>query len=171
MTVTATYASPLGPLLLASEGDALTGLWLPGQRYYAAGLGPEAAEAAEDGGAPILRAAAEWLDAYFAGARPEISALSIAPKGSEFQKLVWSLLADIPYGETTTYGALAVRAEALLDHRTSPRAVGAAVGRNPISIILPCHRVLGAGGSLTGYAGGLEKKAWLLRHEGAQKTL
>ena len=125
MTLTATYPSPLGPLLLASEGDALTGLWLPGQRYFAAGLEPDTAE---DGDAPVLRAAAVWLDAYFAGARPEISALSLAPRGSEFQRLVWSLLRDIPYGETTTYGAIADRAEKLLGRRTSPRAVGAAVG-------------------------------------------
>ena len=167
MTFTATYASPLGPLLLASEDEALTGLWLAGQKYYAQGLG---ADAVEDADAPVLRGAAEWLDAYFAGRRPE-AVLKLAPKGSEFQRLVWSLLMDIPYGESTTYGALAVRAETILGRRTSARAIGAAVGCNPISIIVPCHRVLGADGSLTGYAGGLEKKAWLLRHEEAQKTL
>ena len=163
MTVTATYSSPLGPLLLAAESDTLTGLWLSGQEYFAAGLDP----AAEEGDAPVLRAAAAWLGAYFSGEKPEIAGLSLAPKGSGFQKLVWSLLTEIPYGETTTYGALAAEAEGQLGRRTSARAVGAAVGRNPISIILPCHRVLGASGSLTGYAGGLEKKAWLLRHEGA----
>lgn len=163
MTVTTMYASPLGPLLLASEGDALTGLWLPGQKYYAAGVGPVAAE----GDAPILRASAQWLDAYFAGQKPTASALKLAPKGSEFQRLIWELLRAIPYGETTTYGTLAAEAEARLGRRTSARAVGAAVGRNPISIIIPCHRVLGAGGGLTGYAGGLDKKEWLLRHEGA----
>ena len=163
MTVTTTYPSPLGPLLLAGSEDALTGLWLPGQKYYAAGLEPEAA----DGDAPVLRAAAEWLDAYFAGGRPEAKALRLSPKGSEFQRLVWERLRDIPYGVTTTYGALAADAEKRLGRRTSARAVGAAVGRNPISIIIPCHRVLGAKDSLTGYAGGLEKKAWLLRHEGA----
>lgn len=168
MTFTSTYASPLGPLLLAAEGDALTGLWLPGQKYYAAGL-PSDAE--QDASRPILRAAAAWLDSYFSGEKPEPSALSLAPRGSEFQRLVWALLTEIPYGETTTYGALAAEAEKRLGRRTSARAVGAAVGRNPISIIIPCHRVLGAGGGLTGYAGGLEKKAWLLRHEGAQKTL
>ncbi len=164
MTFTSTYPSPLGPLLLASEGDALTGLWLPGQKFFAAGL-PE--NAAEDPSQPLLKSASKWLDAYFAGDRPEISALSLAPKGSGFQKAIWSLLRDIPYGETTTYGALAAKAEARLGRRTSARAVGAAVGRNPISILIPCHRVLGAGGSLTGYAGGLDKKEWLLRFEGA----
>ena len=165
MTFTSSYASPLGPLLLASDGDALTGLWLDGQKYYAAGLAEDASEAPSQ---PVLKAAAKWLDAYFAGVRPEISALPLSPKGSEFQKLVWSLLRDIPYGETTTYGALAAKAEACLDRRTSARAVGAAVGRNPISIIIPCHRVLGASGCLTGYAGGLDKKEWLLRFEGAR---
>ena len=163
MTLTATYASPLGPLLLSSEGDALTGLWLPGQKHFAAGLDPAAAE----GSTPALRAAAEWLDAYFAGRRPEPSALRLAPRGSGFQRLIWSLLTAIPYGETTTYGALAAQAEKCLGRRTSARAVGAAVGRNPISILIPCHRVLGASGSLTGYAGGLDKKEWLLRHEGS----
>ena len=163
MTVAKTYASPLGPLLLASAGDALTGLWLPGQKYYAAGVGPVAAE----GDAPILRASVQWLDAYFAGDKPEISALPLAPGGSDFQKLIWELLRDIPYGETTTYGTLAAKAETRLGRKTAARAVGAAVGRNPISIIIPCHRVLGADRSLTGYAGGLDKKEWLLRHEGA----
>ncbi len=164
MTFTSTYASPLGRLLLASEEDALTGLWLPGQKHYAAHL---PAEAAEDASRPILRAAAAWLDAYFAGDEPEARALKLAPKGSGFQMLVWELLAEIPCGDTTSYGALAAKAEARLGRRTSPRAVGAAVGRNPISIILPCHRVIGASGRLTGYAGGLDKKEWLLRFEGA----
>ena len=164
MTVTCAYASPLGSLLLAAEREALTGLWLPGQKYYAAGL-PE--DAAEDPSHPVLQTAAEWLDAYFAGEKPEAQALKMAPRGSEYQRLVWGLLREIPYGETTTYGALAAKAETRLGRKTAARAVGAAVGRNPISIIIPCHRVLGASGSLTGYAGGLDKKEWLLRHEGA----
>ncbi len=164
MIYTSIYESPLGPLLLASEGESLTGLWLPGQKYYAAGL-PE--DAAEDPSQSALRAAAEWLDAYFAGQRPDPRALTLAPGGSGFQRLVWELLRDIPYGETATYGALAAKAETLLGRKTSARAVGAAVGRNPISILIPCHRVLGADRSLTGYAGGLDKKEWLLRHEGA----
>ena len=165
MTVTCAYASPLGSLLLAAEREALTGLWLPGQKYYAAGL-PE--DAAEDPSHPVLQTAAEWLDAYFAGDKPEISAVPLAPGGSDFQKLIWGLLREIPYGETTTYGALAAKAETRLGRKTAARAVGAAVGRNPISIIIPCHRVLGADRSLTGYAGGLDKKEWLLRHEGAR---
>ena len=164
MTGVTTYASPLGPLLLAAEADALTGLWLPGQKYYAASL---PADAAEEPSLPPLRAAAAWLDAYFAGERPDPRALKLRPAGSEYRKLIWDLLLDIPCGETTTYGALAARAGIILGRRTSPRAAGAAVGRNPISVIIPCHRVLGAVGGLTGYAGGLEKKEWLLRHEGA----
>ena len=164
MIFTSSYDSPLGTLLLAAEGDALVGLWLPGQKYYAAGL-PE--DAAEDPSLPALRAAAEWLDAYFAGDKPEAQALTMAPRGSGFQRLVLELLREIPYGKTTTYGALAAKAETQLGRKTAARAVGAAVGRNPISIIIPCHRVLGASGSLTGYAGGLDKKEWLLRHEGA----
>ena len=164
MTVTCAYASPLGSLLLAAEKEALTGRWLPGQKYYAAGL---TEDATEDTSHPVLLAAADWLDAYFAGDKPEISALPLAPGGSDFQKLIWGLLREIPYGETTTYGTLAAKAETRLGRKTAARAVGAAVGRNPISIIIPCHRVLGADRSLTGYAGGLDKKEWLLRHEGA----
>ena len=165
MIFTSSYDSPLGTLLLAAEKDVLTGLWLPGQKYYAAGL-PE--DAAEDPSHPVLQTAAEWLDAYFAGDKPEFSAVPLAPGGSDFQKLIWGLLREIPYGETTTYGALAAKAESRLGRKTAARAVGAAVGRNPISIIIPCHRVLGADRSLTGYAGGLDKKEWLLRHEGAR---
>ena len=164
MTVTCTYASPLGSLLLAAEKEALTGLWLPGQKYYAAGL---TEDAMEDPSHPVLLAAAKWLDAYFAGEKPEAQALKMAPRGSEYQRLVWELLRDIPYGETTTYGTLAAKVETRLGRKTAARAVGAAVGRNPISILIPCHRVLGADRSLTGYAGGLDKKEWLLRHEGA----
>ena len=164
MIYTASIPSPLGLLLLAGAEDALTGLWLPGQRYFGASLPAATAEAPYH---PPLLAAAEWLEAYFAGERPEPGVLTLAPEGSEFQKLIWSLLTEITYGETLTYGHLAAEAERRLGHRTSARAVGAAVGRNPISIIIPCHRVIGADGSLTGYAGGRDKKEGLLRHEGA----
>ncbi len=164
MIYTAGIPSPLGRLLLAGSEDALTGVWLPGQKYHGAGLPTETAEAPNH---PPLRAAAEWLEAYFAGEKPEPRSLRLAPRGSEFRELVWELLLGIPYGETVTYGALAAEAEKRLGRRTSARAVGAAVGRNPISIVIPCHRVIGADGSLTGYAGGLDKKEWLLRHEGA----
>ena len=164
MIVTNTYASPLGPLLLASDGEGLRGLWLPEQKYYAAGLPEARRDGPED---PILRRAKAWLDDYFAGKAPPLGRLRLSPVGTEFQKAVWSLLTEIPCGETRTYGALAEEIGKRLGRRTSARAVGAAVGRNPISILIPCHRVLGADGSLTGYAGGLDKKEWLLRHEGA----
>ena len=164
MIYTAHVPSPLGLLLLSAKEDALIGLWLPGQKYYGAGL-PE--KTAEDADYAPLRAAALWLEAYFAGKNPETRSLRLSPHGSEYQRLIWAMLSEIPYGATVTYGALAAEAEMRLGRRTSARAVGAAVGRNPISVIIPCHRVIGSDGSLTGYAGGLDKKEWLLRHEGA----
>ena len=150
------YPSPLGPLTLASDGCALTGLWLAGQKYF----GGDALqwEARED--VPIFTEARLWLDAYFAGEQPDPEELPLAPTGTAFRQAVWQQLLRIPYGETVTYGDLAARLSC-----GSPRAVGGAVGRNPISIIIPCHRVLGADGSLTGYAGGTECKRWLLAHE------
>ena len=157
MTYSTRLASPLGPLALASDGEAVTGLWLEGQKYFAAGL---AAEPEERPDLPVFRKAAAWLDAYFE--ERELPPLPpLAPKGSAFRQRVWELLLGIPFGTTTTYGALAS------ELGSSPRAVGSAVGRNPISILIPCHRVVGADGSLTGYAGGVEKKRALLELEGA----
>ncbi len=158
-----TYPSPVGTLTLAADetGQALAGLWLEGQKYFPACLERQAV----CGGFPILDRAKKWLDRYFAGERPESGELPLVFRGSEFQQAVWEELRRIPYGETVTYGDLAA-ALARQGRRTSARAVGGAVGRNPISIIVPCHRVAGAGGGLTGYAGGLERKTWLLRHEG-----
>ena len=154
-------SSPLGPLVLASNGQALTGLWLAGQRYFPAELPPRRE------GLPLFAQAQAWLEAYFSGARPAWD-LPLAPAGTAFQRLVWELLLEIPYGQTTTYGALARQAAARLGRDSmSSQAVGGAVGRNPISILIPCHRVLGADGGLVGYAGGVEKKRWLLRREGA----
>lgn len=155
------YDSPLGTLTLAGSEEALTGLWLPGQKYFAATL-PSDALRRDD--LPVFRQAASWLDAYFAR-RLLPSLPPLAPVGSDFRQAVWQLLLEIPYGETTTYGALARR----LRQRgisAAPQAVGGAVGHNPISIIIPCHRVVGSHGSLTGYAGGLAAKARLLAHEG-----
>jgi len=159
---TAVYPSPLGPLLLASEADSLTGLWLPGQKYYAAGL---SADAVEDPDRPILRKTADWLTDYFSGGNPDPGTLPLSPQGTAYQKLIWQLLLMIPFGKTRTYGQVAKEAAKALGRRTSARAVGSAVGRNPISIIIPCHRVLGASGALTGYAGGLKSKEWLLSFE------
>ena len=160
MYQTTTYASPVGELTLASDGTALTGLWLEGQKHF----GGSSGEALVPGGAdlPVFQAARAWLDRYFAGEKPSPLELSLAPAGTPFQRAVWERLQAIPYGTVTTYGALARELGG-----ASPRAVGSAVGRNPISIIIPCHRVVGADGGLTGYAGGLGRKLWLLRHEGA----
>ena len=156
------YSSPVGPLLLASDGDHLTGLWLEGQKYFAATVKEPMEEEAD---LPVFAAARRWLDGYFAGDRPSPDALPLAPAGSDFRRKVWAILCRIPYGETMTYGQIA-RLLAEEGGGMSPQAVGGAVGHNPISIIIPCHRVVGTGGSLTGYAGGVKKKAWLLAHEG-----
>ena len=167
------YDSPLGPIRLASDGESIIGLWLEGQKYFLQTLGPDAKEA----DLPIFHQTAAWLDAYFAGRRPQSGNGTVsdalpelprlAPRGSEFRQRVWRLLLEIPYGEVTTYGALAKRlAEESGRMSMSAQAVGGAVGHNPISILIPCHRVVGSDGSLTGYAGGIEKKAALLRLEG-----
>lgn len=156
------YDSPVGTLTIASDGAAVCGLWLEGQKYHG-GTVPEEMERNDDaGGFAELRA---WLDAYFAGEVPDPSSVPLAPIGSEFRQAVWQKLLQIPYGELTTYGDIA---KALKEERgkASALAVGGAVGHNPISIIIPCHRVVGSDGSLTGYAGGLARKTWLLEHEG-----
>lgn len=153
--------SPVGELLLAAGDDALRGLWLAGQKHYAPGT--EGGEIRDD--LPVFAQAKEWLDAYFGGKRPNPGLLSLAPRGTPYQQEIWALLREIPYGEVTTYGALAKRYEEKTGRKTSARAVGSAVGRNPISIIVPCHRVVGVDGSLTGFAAGLERKTFLLKLE------
>lgn len=159
------YESPLGWLTLAEENGALTGLWMENQKYFPQNL-PGEYKASE-----TLSHAADWLDCYFAGKNPEIHKLPMNPQGTEFQQQVWKILCRIPYGETTTYAAIAGEIAALRGlERMSAQAVGGAVGHNPISIIIPCHRVLGTDGSLTGYAGGVERKRWLLEFE-AEGTL
>lgn len=165
MELTTHLPSPLGELLLSSDGLCLTGLWLPGQKYYAAGLPAGAAEATDH---PVFAEAGAWLDRYFAGQRPSPKELRLGPRGRAFRQLIWSLLLEIPYGETETYGGLAEKAARRLGlPRMSAQAVGGAVGHNPISLIIPCHRVVGTGGSLTGYAGGVAAKRRLLLLEGA----
>ena len=157
MYSTMKYASPVGVLTLAGEGENIVGLWLEGQKYFGAKL-----DLSGEGALPVFDRARDWLDRYFAGEWPSPAELPLAPVGTPFQKTVWKALCEIPCGETVTYGELAKRLH------TSPRAVGSAVGHNPISIIVPCHRIMGADGSLTGYAGGVERKKWLLAHEGVK---
>ena len=159
MIYTAHYASPLGGITLASDGMALTGLYFDGERDF-----PDLSTARKKD-LPVLGEAMRWLDLYFAGKEPDFMP-ALAPAGTPFQQAVWAILRTIPYGETTTYGAIAKRLEKSTGKRMSAQAVGGAVGRNPISILIPCHRVIGANGSLTGYAGGLDKKEYLLRMEG-----
>lgn len=168
MTVTTRYDSPIGSIWLAGDDRVLTGLWIEGAKHCAASLPKDAIDAAE-GVTPPLRDTAQWLDDYFAGKRPLPRDLAFQINASAFRQGVCRLLEEIPYGETTTYGALAGEIARRMGRvRMSARAVGGAVGRNPISIIVPCHRVLGADGSLTGYAGGVERKRFLLRHEGVE---
>ena len=157
------YASPLGRLLLAADEEGLTGLWLEGQKYFAAGLPQQR----EEQRTPALEEACRWRDTYLTGREPDVTP-PLHPVGSDFQRAVWQLLLQIPYGQTTTYGALAgeLARQRGLTH-FSAQAVGGAVGHNRVSIIIPCHRVVGSGGSLTGYAGGLENKIKLLELESA----
>jgi len=160
MTYTMRYPSPVGMLTLSSGGAAITGLWIAGQKYFASGLPDDALEQPD---LPVFQQAAAWLDAYFAEeGLPPLPALD--PQGTPFRRSVWEALLDIPYGMTVTYGELAEKLQ-YAGIYTSPRAVGGAVGHNPISILIPCHRVLGADGSLTGYAGGVERKRFLLELE------
>ena len=160
MLYTSHYASPLGGMTLVSDGTALVGLYFDGQKYAAEGL--DATRTQKN--LPIFEEARRWLNVYFSGRKPDFTPLT-APAGTAFQQSVWEILRTIPYGQTVTYGAIARRIEQNTGCRMSAQAVGGAVGRNPISILIPCHRVVGTNGSLTGYAGGLDKKAYLLRIE------
>ena len=158
------YASPIGPMTLASDGEHIVGLWLEGQKYFA---GTVKGAMLPNDSLPVFEAAKRWLDEYFAGGKPAVSQLPLAPVGSEFRQTVWKLLCEIPYGEVSTYGELAKKIAKMQNKPTmSPQAVGGAVCHNPISIIIPCHRVVGTGGSLTGYAGGIPAKIKLLELEG-----
>lgn len=161
MIYTKHYDSPLGGILLAADETGLTGLWFDGAKYFAAGLVGEVGR----GETPVLAETVRWLDCYFAGTEPDFTP-PLHPRGSAFRLAVWDILRQIPYGATVTYGEIARRLAAQRGQsRLSAQAVGGAVGHNTISIILPCHRVVGTDGSLTGYAGGLDKKTALLRLE------
>ena len=165
MQYTTSHASPLGTLTVAGTGESITGLWMDGQKYYAATIKGRIEEKHD---LPVFAKAREWLDAYFAGEKPAISQLPLTPVGSDFRKAIWDILREIPYGQYTTYGAIAKLAASRMNRKSmSSQAVGGAVGHNPISIIIPCHRVVGSNGSLTGFAGGIDKKIKLLELEGA----
>jgi methylated-DNA-[protein]-cysteine S-methyltransferase len=167
MLYSATYASPLGPIMTASGGDNLVGLWFVGQKYFA----PNADAFEEKPELPVLLQTTRWLDRYFAGDSPSIDTLPLAPEGGPFRQTVWKLLRAIPYGQCVTYGDIAKQTAALLGKtRMSSQAIGGAVGHNPIAVIIPCHRVVGTSGSLTGYAGGIDKKVKLLQLEGVDMS-
>ena len=156
------YASPLGAVTLAADGEHLTGLWFDGQAHFAETV----EEGAEEAELPVFDRTREWLDAYFSGRDPGFTP-PLAWKGTPFRQAVWELLLTVPFGQTVTYGLLAQRLRTEKGFpNASPRAVGGAVGHNPISLLVPCHRVLGTGGRLTGYAGGLDRKRYLLTMEG-----
>ena len=161
MIHTCTYPSPLGNMLLAADEVGLTGLWFEGQKYFANTL-PEETVAQET---PVLTQAKKWLDIYFSGKAPDFTP-PLHPTGSPFRQAVWQILLRIPYGQTMTYGEIAKKLAQMegMSHM-SAQAVGGAVGHNEVSIIIPCHRVVGTNGSLTGYAGGMEKKIALLKLE------
>lgn len=162
---TSVYSSELGDILLAADEIGLTGLWFFGQSYFADTLPAE--QVAQE--TPILAQAREWLDEYFSGKEPDFTP-TLHPMGSPFRQAVWKLLLQIPYGQTTTYGEIARQLEKLQNRpHMSAQAVGGAVGHNGISIIIPCHRVVGTKGNLTGYAGGLDKKMALLELEHANR--
>ncbi len=155
------YDSPFGGMTAASDGTALTGLWFDGQKYFAAGLDANH----EEKQLPVFEETGRWLDIYFSGREPDFTP-QLSMNTTPFRRAVWEILLTIPYGQTMTYGEIAAEiAKQRGLSRMSAQAVGGAVGHNPISLIIPCHRVIGADGSLTGYAGGLDKKAKLLALE------
>ena len=166
MTFLQHYNSPLGGILLAADEIGLTGLWFDGQKYFARDLPAEHVEQ----NTPVLSEAKRWLDIYFTGREPDFTP-PLHPVGSAFRQAVWEILLQIPYGQTTTYGEIARQLAAKLGlPRMSAQAVGGAVGHNEVSIIIPCHRVVGTSGSLTGYAGGIDKKVKLLELEHTDMT-
>lgn len=159
------YKSPIGEYTMASDGKSLLGLWLHGQKYFGMPLLTTAVNYSD---LQIFKDTQNWLDKYFAGKNPQISELPLAPIGNDFRQRIWQLLCEIPYGKICTYADIAkIVAKERRIPKMSAQAIGGAVGHNPISIIIPCHRVVSSNGSLTGYAGGIETKIKLLKHEGA----
>lgn len=164
MLIKSEYESPLGKMLLLSDGTALLGAWFAEQKYYGAGYVVEAITVGED---EMIREGKRWLTEYFAGKVPAMGQLVLAPQGTAFRKKVYDILVKIPYGETMSYQAIVSALRQQYGGAIgSARAVGGAVGHNPLSLIIPCHRVIGSNGALTGYAGGLDRKVKLLQQEG-----
>lgn len=167
MICTGKYRSPLGEITLAGTGEFLTGLWFQGQKYYGAGIAGKSREQE----IPVFKDVRRWLDLYFAGKDPGFVP-ALKPEGTPFRQEVWKILLEIPYGQVTTYGELSRKMAARKGLKSmSAQAVGGAVGHNPISLLIPCHRVIGTNGSMTGYAGGIDKKEALLKLEKAGKQL
>ncbi len=161
MDFTHHYSSPLGGITMASDGECLTGLWFDEQKYFADTLSVQREEKDLD----VFRRTDNWLDIYFSGKEPNFTP-PLRMKGTEFRQEVWQILLTIPFGKTMTYGEIAkILADRRGNNSMSAQAVGGAVAHNPVSLIIPCHRVIGTNGALTGYAGGLDKKTWLLDME------
>ena len=163
MYVTEYETDLIGKLTLGADEHGLTGSWFNNDRYYLTGIN-EPLERVDS--LPVFQQAFEWLDRYFAKEQPSPAELPLAPRGTTFQQSVWKALEAIPYGKVVTYGDIAEEISHMQGRRTSARAVGGAVGRNPLCVIIPCHRVIGASGSLTGFGGGIPSKLALLEHEG-----
>ncbi|GHU62335.1 methylated-DNA--protein-cysteine methyltransferase [Clostridia bacterium] len=156
------YISPIGTLTISAMNNKITGLWIENQKYDQSTLG----EHVQKDSLPLFEEVKQWLNHYFNGEKPEIKFPIEPVKNSSFRHLVWNILSSIPYGQVTTYGKIAKQLEKeLRGQRVSAQAVGGAVGHNPISILVPCHRVIGTDGKLTGYAGGIDKKRYLLKLE------
>jgi len=168
MYYSTTYPSPVGMLTIVADEEQIAGLWMEGQKYFGNTISDEIVEKMDFS---LFDKVKGWLNCYFAGERPEISELPLGPVGGSFRQAVWQILCEIPYGEVMTYGDIAKKMAVKMNKNSmSSQAVGGAVGHNPISIIIPCHRVIGSGGSLTGYAGGIQKKMQLLELEGVDMS-
>lgn len=156
------FKSPIGDIFLASNENKLIGAWFEGQKYYLSNINKKLINKEDK----ILKNTKKWLNQYFKGENPSINELDLAPEGTEFRKSVWKILCEIPYGKTITYNDIAIEiAQKRGIDKMSAQAVGGAVAHNPISIIIPCHRVIGSNGRLTGYAGGIDRKLFLLKLE------
>lgn len=161
------YASPIGQIFILTDANALLGLWLENQKYFGAGYDLEQAEEEET---EVSRRVFAWLDAYFKGENPATDEIPLAPQVTEFRSKVLTVLQKIPYGQTATYSDILRELQDEYGKIGSARAVGDAIGHNPISLLIPCHRIVGSDGKLTGYASGLDKKAFLLELEAGEKT-